>query len=90
MKAIILVAVLCLLSTSAFSIGRPHNVFAVHKAVTERVANQPKKNVLPQPSILKNVTDGTKRRGGNPSGGFDDWEIRRIFIENQSITIDRK
>lgn len=55
MKAIILVAVLCLLSTSAFSIGRPHNVFAIHKAVTERVANQPKKN-LPQPSILKNVT----------------------------------
>lgn len=54
MKAIILVAVLCLLSTSAFSIGRPHNVFAIHKAVTERVANQPKKN--PQPSIFKNVT----------------------------------
>ncbi|MEI7582548.1 hypothetical protein [Runella sp.] len=55
MKAIILVAVLCLLSTSAFSIGRPHNVFATHKAVTERVANQPKKNV--QTSILKNVTE---------------------------------
>ena len=55
MKAIILVAVLCLLSTSAFSIGRPHNVFATHKAVTERVA-QPKKSVLPQPSVLKNVT----------------------------------
>jgi hypothetical protein len=57
MKAILLVAVLCLLSTSAFSIGRPHNVFATHKAVTERVANQPKKNVLPQPSMLKNVTE---------------------------------
>lgn len=56
MKAFILVAVLCLLSTSAFSIGRPHNVFATHKAVTERVANQPKKNSLPQPSLLKNVT----------------------------------
>jgi hypothetical protein len=55
MKAIILVAVLCLLSTSALSIGRPHNVFATHKAVTERVANQPKKNV--QTSILKNVTE---------------------------------
>jgi hypothetical protein len=58
MKAIILVAVLCLLSTSAFSIGRPHNVFATHKAVTERVANQPKKNV--QTSILKNVTEQTQ------------------------------
>jgi dihydroorotate dehydrogenase len=56
MKAFTLVAVLCLLNTSAFSIGRPHNVFATHKAVTERVANQPKKNGLPQPSILKNVT----------------------------------
>ncbi len=60
MKAIILVAVLCLLSTSAFSIGRPHNVFAVHKAVTERVVNQPKKNVLPQPSVLKKVTEQTQ------------------------------
>jgi hypothetical protein len=56
MKAITLAAVLCLLSTSAFSIGRPHNVFAAHKAVRERVVTQPKKVVLPQRSILKEVT----------------------------------
>ncbi|WP_428654703.1 hypothetical protein [Runella sp.] len=57
MKAITLAAALCLLSTAAFSIGRPHNIFATHKAITERtVVTQPKKSLLPQGSILKNVT----------------------------------
>ncbi len=57
MKAITLAAALCLLSTAAFSIGRPHNIFATHKAMTERTAVvQPKKTVLPQSSVLKNVT----------------------------------
>ncbi|AXE19675.1 hypothetical protein DR864_19005 [Runella rosea] len=57
MKAITLVVALCLLSTAAFSIGRPHNIFATHKAMTERtVVSQPQKTVIPQGSILKNVT----------------------------------
>ncbi len=64
MKAITLAAVLCLLSTSAFSIGRPHNIFANHKALVERTAvNQPKKvNVTPSTSVLKDVT--TKAQNG--------------------------
>lgn len=61
MKAITLAAALCLLSTAAFSIGRPHNIFATHKAIIERtVANQPKKSLLPQGSVLKNVTQQAK------------------------------
>jgi hypothetical protein len=54
MKAITFAAVLCLLSSSAFSIGRPHNVFATRKAMQE--ASQSKKEVVPQRSILKEVT----------------------------------
>lgn len=61
MKAITLAAALCLLSTAAFSIGRPHNIFAMHKAMTERTpVSQPKKTVIPQGSVLKNVTQQAK------------------------------
>ena len=55
MKALTLAAALCLFSSSAFSICRPTNIFAQHKAVVERVANQPKKDILPQSSILSDV-----------------------------------
>ncbi|MEZ4900340.1 MAG: hypothetical protein R2822_00470 [Spirosomataceae bacterium] len=62
MKAIILATVLCLLiSSSAFSIGRPHNIFATHKAVVERVISQPKENTLTEKSILNDVSEKAQR-----------------------------
>jgi hypothetical protein len=57
MKAIIFSAALCLVSSAAFSIGRPHNVFATHRAIVERAeAKQPKKVNIPNPSDLSQKT----------------------------------
>lgn len=53
MKAFIFSVMLCLVSSMAFSIGRPHNVFATHRMIVERAeAKQPKKMNIPNPSDL--------------------------------------
>jgi len=58
MKRITLIAALCFLSYEGMSIGRPHNVFATHKAITERsTLKQPKKN---QPKSIVQVIDNAK------------------------------
>ncbi|MFN4144906.1 MAG: hypothetical protein ACK4GN_03710 [Runella sp.] len=53
MKAIVLATALCLLSSAAFSIGRPHNVFAARKAMIERASTASKP---PQPSVFEKIT----------------------------------
>jgi len=61
MKAFALAAALCLFSSSAFSIGRPYNVFATHKAVVAHVTSQSQKVDISEKSILKDVSEKAQR-----------------------------
>jgi hypothetical protein len=56
MKAIIFSFALILMSSAAFAFGRPHNVFATQKAITERGMSQSKKKIEAPQSLLNNVT----------------------------------
>jgi hypothetical protein len=50
MKKLVIATALVLVSSSAFCIGRPHNVFATHKAISARTFVSSSK---PKPGSLK-------------------------------------
>ncbi len=54
MKKITIVALLCFFSMSAFSIGRPHNIFKTYKMVSVQVETQ-KSSRAPSTPDLSNV-----------------------------------
>ena len=54
MKTITLATALCLLSLSSFAIGRPHNIFATHRAVaTQSFLKQPRK--MPEKPVTQAI-----------------------------------
>lgn len=61
MKAFTFVAALFLLSSPAFSIGRPHNIFATHQAVVAHVESQPRIETITQKSVLNDVSERAER-----------------------------
>ncbi|TAG60969.1 MAG: hypothetical protein EAZ26_13460, partial [Runella slithyformis] len=62
MKKIALIAALCFVSFEGMSIGRPHNVFAMHQMAGTRVATPVAKKIQDKP--VTQVIDDAKAAAG--------------------------
>lgn len=80
MKKITLVFALCFLSYQGMSIGRPHNVFAAHKAIIERTTLKQSKKIQPKP--ITQVIDNAKATVANAKRTAETvWFLIRFFGE---------